>query len=212
MDRCCGSLKCTQNLVIFYKRLLWCFRKSMSCWSIWLVGIFLNTWLSILGYFSKAKIFFNRLLVREARRLAASYHLKYEEHIPTSQLVQQVASVMQEYTQQGFVHLVLFKFRKLCNSISYNRSKCNDSSIHAYRNHVATYLKDIDWLEAVQMYLVYFWTRYTCDYYYFDDYWKFFASKRGIITVENIHSSWNFQWFWWYGPNSRFGTVSTPKL
>lgn len=53
----------------------------------------------------KTEIVFNRLLVREARRLAANYHLKYEEHIPTSQLVQQVASVMQEYTQQGFVCL-----------------------------------------------------------------------------------------------------------
>lgn len=44
-----------------------------------------------------------RLLVREARRLAANYHLKYEEPIPTSQLVQKVATVMQEYTQQGGV-------------------------------------------------------------------------------------------------------------
>jgi len=44
-----------------------------------------------------------RLLVREARRLAANYHLKYEEEIPTAQLVQQVSSVMQEYTQQGGV-------------------------------------------------------------------------------------------------------------
>lgn len=44
-----------------------------------------------------------RLLVRQARKLAQGYFLTYQEQIPTSQLVQRVASVMQEYTQTGGV-------------------------------------------------------------------------------------------------------------
>lgn len=42
-----------------------------------------------------------RLLVRKARKEAAQYQLKFEEEIPTALLVQEVASVMQEYTQSG---------------------------------------------------------------------------------------------------------------
>jgi len=44
-----------------------------------------------------------RLLVRKARKEAAQYELKFEEEIPTALLVQEVASVMQEYTQSGGV-------------------------------------------------------------------------------------------------------------
>ncbi|XP_025410136.1 proteasome subunit alpha type-2 [Sipha flava] len=44
-----------------------------------------------------------RLLVRKARKEAAQYQLKFEEEIPTAILVQEVASVMQEYTQSGGV-------------------------------------------------------------------------------------------------------------
>ncbi|XP_052870233.1 proteasome subunit alpha type-2 [Anopheles cruzii] len=44
-----------------------------------------------------------RLLVRQARRLAQNYFLTYREPIPTSQLVQKIANVMQEYTQSGGV-------------------------------------------------------------------------------------------------------------
>ncbi|CAO1307824.1 unnamed protein product [Diamesa hyperborea] len=44
-----------------------------------------------------------RLLVRQARKMAQSYELIYGESIPTSQLVQRVAGVMQEYTQSGGV-------------------------------------------------------------------------------------------------------------
>jgi len=44
-----------------------------------------------------------RVLVKAARKLAQQYYLTYEEHIPTVQLVQRVAGVMQEYTQQGGV-------------------------------------------------------------------------------------------------------------
>lgn len=44
-----------------------------------------------------------RLLVRRARKLAQQYELMYSEPIPTSQLVQKVAYIMQEYTQTGGV-------------------------------------------------------------------------------------------------------------
>lgn len=44
-----------------------------------------------------------RLLVRQARKMAQNYELIYNESIPTSQLVQRVAGVMQEYTQSGGV-------------------------------------------------------------------------------------------------------------
>lgn len=44
-----------------------------------------------------------RLLVRQARKMAQGYETVYGETIPTSQLVQRVAGVMQEYTQSGGV-------------------------------------------------------------------------------------------------------------
>lgn len=44
-----------------------------------------------------------RLLVRRARKIAQQYYLMYHEPIPTSQLVQRVAYIMQEYTQSGGV-------------------------------------------------------------------------------------------------------------
>lgn len=44
-----------------------------------------------------------RVLTRNARKLAQQYFLQYQEQIPTSQLVQRVANVMQEYTQIGGV-------------------------------------------------------------------------------------------------------------
>ena len=44
-----------------------------------------------------------RLLVRNARKIAQQYFMKYNEEIPVSQLVQRVANVMQEYTHSGFV-------------------------------------------------------------------------------------------------------------
>uniref|UniRef100_G3RS11 Proteasome 20S subunit alpha 2 n=1 Tax=Gorilla gorilla gorilla TaxID=9595 RepID=G3RS11_GORGO len=43
------------------------------------------------------------VLVHRARKLAQQYYLVYQEPIPTAQLVQRVASVMQEYTQSGGV-------------------------------------------------------------------------------------------------------------
>lgn len=44
-----------------------------------------------------------RLLVRRARKIAQQYYLMFNEPIPTSQLVQRVAYIMQEYTQSGGV-------------------------------------------------------------------------------------------------------------
>ena len=43
-----------------------------------------------------------RLLVKRARKMAQQYFLVYGEPIPTAQLVQRVAMVMQEYTQSGY--------------------------------------------------------------------------------------------------------------
>ncbi|PKU44458.1 proteasome subunit alpha type-2 [Limosa lapponica baueri] len=42
------------------------------------------------------------VLVHRARKLAQQYYLVYHEPIPTAQLVQRIASVMQEYTQSGY--------------------------------------------------------------------------------------------------------------
>ena len=42
-----------------------------------------------------------RLLVKQARKIAQQYQRIYQEPIPTAQLVQRVAAVMQEYTQSG---------------------------------------------------------------------------------------------------------------
>lgn len=44
-----------------------------------------------------------RLLVKQARKMAENYFLTYRELIPVAQLVQRVATLMQEYTQSGGV-------------------------------------------------------------------------------------------------------------
>lgn len=44
-----------------------------------------------------------RVLVRQARKIAQQYATMYGEAIPTAQLVQRVAYIMQEYTQSGGV-------------------------------------------------------------------------------------------------------------
>merc|ERR1712146_135892 len=43
------------------------------------------------------------VLLAKARKLAQAYFLTYREHIPVRRLVQQIAQVMQEYTQKGGV-------------------------------------------------------------------------------------------------------------
>lgn len=45
----------------------------------------------------------SRVLVSKARKSAAAYYRTYQEQIPVSQLVREVASVMQEFTQSGGV-------------------------------------------------------------------------------------------------------------
>lgn len=45
----------------------------------------------------------SRVLLKKARNYAQSYYRIYKESIPVSQLVRQVASVMQEFTQSGGV-------------------------------------------------------------------------------------------------------------
>ncbi|KAJ1366721.1 hypothetical protein KIN20_027474 [Parelaphostrongylus tenuis] len=44
-----------------------------------------------------------RILVKRARKIAMEYEMMYGEEIPTTQLVTQIAAVMQEYTQSGGV-------------------------------------------------------------------------------------------------------------
>eukprot|EP00056_Hartaetosiga_gracilis_P016534 m.5317 g.5317 ORF g.5317 m.5317 type:complete len:237 (-) comp4194_c0_seq1:75-785(-) len=44
-----------------------------------------------------------RVLLMKGRKLAQQYFLTYRENIPTRVLVQQIASVMQQYTQKGGV-------------------------------------------------------------------------------------------------------------
>eukprot|EP00761_Pharyngomonas_kirbyi_P011807 gb/GECH01011833.1/.p1 GENE.gb/GECH01011833.1/~~gb/GECH01011833.1/.p1 ORF type:complete len:235 (+),score=63.67 gb/GECH01011833.1/:1-705(+) len=45
----------------------------------------------------------SRVLVRKGRKQAEKYYRIYQEPIPTSQLVKEMATVMQEYTQSGGV-------------------------------------------------------------------------------------------------------------
>jgi 20S proteasome subunit alpha 2 len=45
----------------------------------------------------------SRVLVKQARKLAQGYYRLYKETMPTSQLVRETATVMQESTQQGGV-------------------------------------------------------------------------------------------------------------
>jgi 20S proteasome subunit alpha 2 len=45
----------------------------------------------------------NRVLLRRGRKQAQKYYLEYKDPIPCSQLVREVASVMQEFTQRGGV-------------------------------------------------------------------------------------------------------------
>ena len=44
-----------------------------------------------------------RVLLKRARKQASTYHLTYSEKVPTRQITQSVASVMQEFTQAGGV-------------------------------------------------------------------------------------------------------------
>ena len=65
-----------------------------------------------------------RVLVRRARKLAQQYYLTYNEEIPTAQLVQRVATVMQEFTQSGYAvfSLLLSLSLSLAHSLSLSSS------------------------------------------------------------------------------------------
>lgn len=52
--------------------------------------------------------------MHRARKLAQQYYLVYHEPIPTAQLVQRIASVMQEYTQSGYVLELQSCLERLC--------------------------------------------------------------------------------------------------
>jgi hypothetical protein len=67
-----------------------------------------------------------RLLVKRARKMAQQYFLIYREPIPTAQLVQRVAMVMQEYTQSGYDH---FKFQlfEIWGMVGRNRTEISSS-------------------------------------------------------------------------------------
>ncbi len=43
-----------------------------------------------------------RVLLGKGRKAAEKYKLTYGETVPVSQLVRELASVMQEYTQSGY--------------------------------------------------------------------------------------------------------------
>merc|ERR1712070_591189 len=59
-----------------------------------------------------------RVLVRKGRKAAASYHTVYKEDIPTSQITAKMASIMQEFTQQGGVRP--FGVSLLCAGFDHN--------------------------------------------------------------------------------------------
>lgn len=56
-----------------------------------------------------------RLLVKQARKIAQSYYLTYKEPIPVAQLVQRVATLMQEYTQSGYRTLKIYFYMQYIN-------------------------------------------------------------------------------------------------
>lgn len=47
-----------------------------------------------------------RVLLRKARKLAQQYYNVYHEPVPVSQIVRDIASVMQEFTQSGYEQAV----------------------------------------------------------------------------------------------------------
>ena len=51
-----------------------------------------------------------RVLLTRARKIAQVYAKKFGESIPTIQLVQKVANVMQEYTQSGYGTFLIILF------------------------------------------------------------------------------------------------------
>jgi 20S proteasome alpha/beta subunit len=54
-----------------------------------------------------------RVLVRKGRKRAQKYFRVYHEPIPVNQLVKELASIMQEFTQSGYLDSPPFKKKKL---------------------------------------------------------------------------------------------------
>ena len=64
----------------------------------------------------------SRVLVRKARKAAQRYYRTYLENIPVSQLVREIASIMQEFTQSGYghdvcVHCLMMVALKWCEAV-----------------------------------------------------------------------------------------------
>lgn len=74
----------------------WSEKKQGGGW----IKTFLVLLSTLIYYFWLSFIYF-RVLLRNARKLAQSYYLSYQENIPTAQIVHKIANVMQEYTQSG---------------------------------------------------------------------------------------------------------------
>jgi len=90
----------SNRIVVLYGYVVWCV--------IWRDML----WLSVIFYY----IPLHRLLVTKARKIAQQYHLRFKVLIPVAELVQKVASVMQEYTQSGYEVVPIY--------VSYNIVRC----------------------------------------------------------------------------------------
>ena len=66
-------------------------------------------------------------MIRQARKLSQGYYLTYQEQIPTAQLVQRVANVMQEYTQIGQV----FKSTMYSSGVRFVETNCTENCVYA---------------------------------------------------------------------------------
>jgi 20S proteasome subunit alpha 2 len=63
----------------------------------------------------------SRVLIRKGRKKAEQYARIYKEPISTAQLVKELASIMQEFTQSGLVlMIVLIMFAYLCFLVVYD--------------------------------------------------------------------------------------------
>jgi len=84
----------------------------------------------------------SRVLVRKARKIAQQYYRMYHVSMPVNQLVREVAAIMQEFTQSGFVivtyhppfqqlesyHQLLLPSNNVCCAAVYDPLACRCSS------------------------------------------------------------------------------------
>ena len=52
----------------------------------------------------------SRVLVRKGRKAAQKYFRTYKDPIPVLELVKELASIMQEFTQSGYIYLIFIVF------------------------------------------------------------------------------------------------------